>query len=239
MAQVDQIQIGSTTYDILQSDNASFTGVSNDTEDSSALSWTSVVKLANTETNASIFTKMSSMFKNIRFLYSKIGDLDIGDIGTSIGDAIKNLAEGKADKDHTHDSSTLKASDGTNLISNTQISDNNHVPSSLLVKNMNDTLTELYDSAITNITSSGNSITYKNKSGAVIGTFTTQDTTYATVNTGSAGLMPKLNNNAEYYMNGTGNWTVPVGTTYAQNTSGVKATYSNGTLTLNSLTVRV
>ena len=146
MAQVDQIQIGTTTYDILQSDDAIFSGTSNDVDDQDALSWVVVTKLASSETNASIFTKMSSMFKNIRFLYSKIGDLDIGDIGTSIGDAIKNLAENKADKDHTHDTADLKASDGSNLIATTQVADNNHVPSSLLVKNMNDTLTNLSNS---------------------------------------------------------------------------------------------
>ena len=146
MPQVDQIQIGTTTYDILQSDNAIFTGTTNDNEDGSSTSWITVAKLASSETNASIFTKLSSMFNNIRFLYSKMGDIDISGIGTSIGDAIKNLNDNKADKDHTHDTSTLKASDGTNLIVTTQTADNSHVPSALLVKNMNDTLTTLSNS---------------------------------------------------------------------------------------------
>jgi hypothetical protein len=146
MPQVDQIQIGTTTYDILQSDNATFTGTTNDNEDGSSTSWITVAKLASSETNASIFTKLSSMFNNIRFLYSKMGDIDVSGIGTSIGDAIRNLNDNKADKDHTHDASTLKASDGTNLIVTTQTADNSHVPSALLVKNMNDTLTTLSNS---------------------------------------------------------------------------------------------
>ena len=209
MAQVDQIQIGSTTYDILQSDNASFTGVSNDTEDSSALSWTSVVKLANTETNASIFTKMSSMFKNIRFLYSKIGDLDIGDIGTSIGDAIKNLNNNKADKNHTHNASTLKASDGTNLIVTTQTADNNHVPSALLVKNMNDTLTALNNASsgyVTSLSVSGNIVYYKhNNTNLGNITVSNSDTTYAVTTTAKAGLAPKLAGDTTKYLRSDGN----------------------------------
>ena len=245
MAQVDQIQIGSTTYDILQSDNASFTGISNDTEDSRATTWTSVAKLANTETNASIFTKMSSMFKNIRFLYSKMGDLDIGDIGTSIGDAIKNLAEGKADKNHTHDTADLKASDGTSLISNTQVADNNHVPSSLLVKNMNDTLTELYNASASYVTSlsvSGNKVYYKHGNtnlGDI--TVTNSDTTYAVTTTAKAGLAPRLGGGTANYLRADGNWATPPNTTYGTNASGVKYTWdaNSNTLTLNALTDRV
>ena len=205
MAQVDQIQIGTTTYDILQSSGAIFTGTSND--DTNPVSWVDVAKLASSETNASIFTKLSSMFSNIRYLYKLLGDIDVGDIGSSIGEAIRNLNNNKADKNHTHDVSTLKASDGTNLISDVQVADNGHVPSSLLVKNMNDTLTALNtasNSYVTGLRVNGQTVSYYHNNTS-LGSITTQDTD----------------------------------TTYATNTSGVKATFSGGTLTLNSLAVRV
>ena len=212
MPQVDQIQIGTTTYDVLQSPNATFTGTSNDTDDSSATSWIVVEKLATSETNASIFTKISSMFKNIRYLYSKIGDLDIGDAGTSISDAINNLIENKADKNHTHDSSTMKASDGTALISTTQIADNNHVPSSLLVKNMNDTLTAINNERSSYVTKLGitnnSTITLYHVNTSV------SSATLGTATTANNGLLPKLNGSATKCLLGNGTWG-NIGSTYA------------------------
>ena len=47
------------------------------------------------------------------------------------------------------------------------------------------------------------------------GTWGQAGSTYANVTAAAPGLMPKLNSNANYYMNGTGNWSVPTGTTYA------------------------
>ena len=244
MPQVDQIQIGTTTYDILQSDNAIFTGTTNDNEDGSSTSWITVAKLASSETNASIFTKLSSMFKNVRYLYSKIGDLDIGDIGTSIGDAIKNLSEGKADKNHTHDTTDLKASDGTNLIVTTQTADNNHVPSALLVKNMNDTLTALSNSAssyVTSLSVSGNIIYYKHDNtnlGNI--TVTNSDTTYAVTTTAKAGLAPRLGGGTTNYLRADGNWAAPPDTKYTLPAAtgnalgGIKASLSGTTLTLST-----
>ena len=212
MPQVDQIQIGTTTYDILQSTDATFTGTSNDTTDASATSWTSVETLASSETNGSIFTKISSMFKNIRYLYSKIGELDIGEAGTSVSDAIKNLYENKADKNHTHDSSTMTAPDGSALISNTQVADSNHVPSSLLVKTMNDTLTAIAEersSYVTSLSISNNStITlFHGNTSVSAGTLTTATTA---VN----GLLPKLANTTTKCLLGNGTWG-QAGSTYA------------------------
>ena len=187
------------------------------------------------------------MFKNIRFLYSKIGNLDIGDIGTSIGDAIKNLNNNKADKNHTHNASTLKASDGTNLIVTTQTADNNHVPSALLVKNMNDTLTALNNASsgyVTSLSVSGNIVYYKhNNTNLGNITVSNSDTTYAVTTTAKAGLAPKLAGDTTKYLRSDGNWTVPpdTNTTYGTNASGVKYTWdaNSKTLTLNALTVRV
>ena len=225
MAQVDQIQIGTTTYDILQSSDATFTGTSNDS--SSATSWTNVDVLSSSETNASIFTKISSMFKNIRYLYSLLGDIDVSSLGGSISEAIKNINENKADKDHTHSTSDLKAQDGTNLISTIQVADNNHVPSSLLVKNMNDTLTALSnaaDSYVTKLGVSGTTITYYHRNTS-LGTITTQDTntTYSTATSAAAGLLRKLEpSSTTKFLRADGTWQVnSSGSTYAVVTTAI------------------
>ena len=235
MPQVDQIQIGTTTYNILQSENATFTGISNDTDDSAATSWTSVERLASSETNGSIFTKISSMFKNIRYLYDKIGNIDIGDVGTSIGDAIKNLSEEKADINHTHDSSTMKASDGTPLISNTQIADNNHVPSSLLVKNMNDILTSINNERNNYVTSISLTPSSTNCSIKYFHNSTTLDTlTLGVASTSQSGLLPKLDGNSNKCLLGNGTWG-NTGSTYAVFTSaanGLAPAAKSGTTSL-------
>ena len=212
MPQVDKIQIGTTEYDILQSNAATFTGISNDTSDTSATSWTNVEALASSETNGSIFTKISSMFKNIRYLYSKIGELDIGEAGTSVSDAIKNLYENKADKNHTHDTSSLETADGQPLISNTQIAATNRAASAKLVYDMNVTLSEINNersSYVTKLGISNNStITlYHNNTSVSTGTLTTATTA---VN----GLLPKLANTTTKCLLGNGTWG-QAGSTYA------------------------
>lgn len=54
---------------------------SSDVADGSATAWTNVSKLDSGENNASIFAKVSQMFKNIRYLYKMLGTTDISSIG--------------------------------------------------------------------------------------------------------------------------------------------------------------
>jgi len=54
---------------------------SGDVADGSANSWTVVAPLVSDETHASIFNKVSNMFKNIRYLYKFIGTTSIANIG--------------------------------------------------------------------------------------------------------------------------------------------------------------
>ena len=224
MPQVDKIQIGTTEYDILQSNAATFTGISNDTDDISATSWTTVVALASSETNGSIFTKLSSMFKNIRYLYNKIGNIDIGEAGTSIGDAIKNLYTNKADKNHTHDTSSLETADGQPLISNVQTNATNRAASAKLVYDMNNTLTNINTSVsnmstayVASITISGKTVTAKNKNGGSLSTAVTQDTTYNLATSAANGLLRKLEPaSTTKFLRADGTWQVnSSGTTYA------------------------
>ena len=148
MPQIDKIQVGSTTYDIAPSSDSTNTFTSGDVADGSATSWTTVAKLASGETTSSILGKISNMFKNTRYLYSRLGSTDISGVGNSITAAISALSTGKASSSHTHTASDLKDGNGNSLIATTQTADNNHVPSSLLVKNMNDTLTSLNDASL-------------------------------------------------------------------------------------------
>ena len=212
MPQVDQIQIGTTTYDILQSNAATFTGISNDTSDTSATSWTNVEALASSETNGSIFTKISSMFKNIRYLYSKIGELDIGEAGTSVSDAIKNLYENKADKNHTHDTSSLETADGQPLIANTQTNATNRAASAKLVYDMNTILTSINNERSSYVTKLGIS----NNSTITLyhGNTSVSSGTLTTATSAAIGLLPKLANTTAKCLLGNGTWG-QAGSTYA------------------------
>ena len=54
---------------------------SSDVTDGSASAWTSVSKLSSGEKHASLFAKVSQMFKNVRYLYKMLGSTDISSIG--------------------------------------------------------------------------------------------------------------------------------------------------------------
>jgi len=107
MSNINKIQAGETTYDITPSSTGTFDGTSEDS--TSPTSWTDVAVLATGETNGSIFTKISNMFKNIRYLYSKLGTTDISGVGNTITAAISALSSGKSNSDHTHPIATSSA----------------------------------------------------------------------------------------------------------------------------------
>lgn len=137
MAQIDKIQVQSTTYDVAQSASANFTGTSNDT--TSPTGWSDVSVLQNTETNASIFTKISKMFANIRWLYNQLGTTDYSATGAStVSSALANLQSGKAASSHSHTTADLPVTDQQNNSSAT-------IPTSSLIYSMNQTLTSLND----------------------------------------------------------------------------------------------
>lgn len=61
-------------------------------DDISGSSWTEVSTMKSSETHSSVFNKISTMFKNIRFLYKTIGTTDISTIGDgTISNAISTL----------------------------------------------------------------------------------------------------------------------------------------------------
>ena len=69
---------------------ASFTSI--DTEDKDASAWTNVAVLTSGEKHASLFAKVSQMFKNVRYLYKMLGTTDISSIGCgTVTGAIVNI----------------------------------------------------------------------------------------------------------------------------------------------------
>ena len=243
---IDKIQVGSTNYNITPSSEGTFTGTSYDAQNSS--SWISVTTLVSGETNGSIFTKISQMFRNIRYLYKVIGSANISAVGTNITNAINNLNSNKSSTSHTHSTFTSAANgfvpaaknDTTNYATTGYvltgagwkfgIKYNTDTTYSYSTTNAPGLMPELNDDNTYYLNGTGNWSVPSDT-----------NTTYSVVTTTTPGLMPKLNNNAGYYMNGTGNWSVPpdTNTTYAA----VSAS-ANGLMTsalfnkLNSLATR-
>ena len=94
MSSICKVKMSGDTYHISPSPNGTLNVAgytSNDVAQSAATTYTSVDPIANTDTNATIFGKLTNMVKNIRFLYNQIGSVDISNIGNSITDAINNL----------------------------------------------------------------------------------------------------------------------------------------------------
>ena len=76
------------------------------------------------------------------FIFSDVVD------GSAISwTTVSKLDSGKATTKHTHIASDLKDDNSNSLIITSQVSDNDHIPSSLLVKQMDDTLTSLNDAS--------------------------------------------------------------------------------------------
>lgn len=61
--------------------NNTVTFTSSDVVDGSATSWTSVTRMASGEALASLFAKVSQMFKNVRYLWKLLGSTSISSIG--------------------------------------------------------------------------------------------------------------------------------------------------------------
>lgn len=108
MASVNKVKVETDIYDIspspsgtLDTTTANNKFESSDVAQGSATSWTNVDPLAATETNKSIFTKITQMIKNIRFLYNIIGS------GFSTGSTVKNQIDSKAPSNHSHTKSSV------------------------------------------------------------------------------------------------------------------------------------
>ena len=221
MAQINKVNVSDTTYDISQSPDATFTATSND--NASPTSWTDVAVLASGETNSSIFSKISSMFKNIRFLYSKLGTSDFSSAGNTVSAALAALQTNKA-------STATFTSAANGLVPAAKSGDTSYLTSAYVLtgagwkagtKYNTDTNTT-YAVATTN--ANGLMPALNGNSAMCLlgdGTWGTAGSTYANVSTTAPGLAPTLSGTATQYLNGNGEWTTPPdnNTTYAVATS--------------------
>ena len=140
MAIIDKIKVGSTTYDVSPSASGTLntTGTtkfaSSDTAQASATSWTNVDQMTTSDNHATLFTKITQMAKNVRYLYNVLGT------GFSTGSTVKGQIDGKAPANHSHSVSQLPTS-------STQVNSNDYIPTSALIYSMNQTLTSLNDAS--------------------------------------------------------------------------------------------
>lgn len=141
MAIIDKIKVGSTTYDVSPSASGTLntTGTtkfaSSDVAQGSATSWTNVAQMTTADNHATLFTKITQMAKNVRYLYNVLGT------GFSTGSTVKGQIDGKAPANHSHSVSQLPTS-------STQVNSNDYIPTSALIYSMNQTLTSLNDASI-------------------------------------------------------------------------------------------
>ena len=140
MANVDHIKVGSTSYDISPSPTGTLTTgtggfSSSDVAQGSATSWTNVDQITTSDKHASIFTKITQMAKNVRYLYNVLGT------GFSTSSTVKSQIDSKAPSSHSHSVGQLPTS-------STQVNSNYYIPTSALIYSMNQTLTSLNDASI-------------------------------------------------------------------------------------------
>lgn len=172
MAIIDKIKVGSTTYDVSPSASGTLntTGTtkfaSSDVAQGSATGWTNVNQITTSDNHATLFTKITQMAKNVRYLYNVLGT------GFSTGSTVKSQIDSKAPSSHSHSVGQLPTS-------STQVNSNNYIPTSALIYSMNQTLTSLND-ASTKIKSTDINITddsgYKFTAGAPISAVYTGNT---------------------------------------------------------------
>ena len=90
MAQIKSLKVNGTSYNLAANELSTFSGTSEDAMNPTA--YTHVLLLGGNETLGSIFTKISNMFKNIRWIYNYIGSTDISSIGNgTISGAISTI----------------------------------------------------------------------------------------------------------------------------------------------------
>ena len=141
MAIIDKIKVGSTTYDVSPSASGTLNTsgttkfASSDVAQGSATGWTNVDQMTTSDNHATLFTKITQMAKNVRYLYNVLGT------GFSTGSTVKGQIDGKAPANHSHSVSQLPTS-------STQVNSNDYIPTSALIYSMNQTLTSLNDASI-------------------------------------------------------------------------------------------
>ena len=132
MASVDKVKISDTTYDVSPSATGTLNGYTSG-DSASPSSWSSVDVISTSDTNSSIFNKITTMVQNVRWLYTKLGNDDFSDTGSdTITGALSTLQsglDGKSPVSHTHTTMTLP-------VSSNQVNSESYVPTSALLYSM-------------------------------------------------------------------------------------------------------
>ncbi len=110
MSSIDKVKVGDTTYDVSPSASGTLNGYTSN-DNGTPPAWDEVNTISSGDTNSSIFTKLTSMVKNARWLYNKLGNTDISSIGDgTVSGAVSSLQSvlgDKAELSHTHTVSNL------------------------------------------------------------------------------------------------------------------------------------
>ena len=132
MASVDKVKISDTTYDVSPSATGTLNGYTSG-DSTSPSNWSSVDVISTSDTNSSIFNKITTMVQNVRWLYTKLGNDDFSDTGSdTITGALSTLQsrlDGKSPISHTHTTMTLP-------VSSNQVNSESYVPTSALLYSM-------------------------------------------------------------------------------------------------------
>lgn len=136
MASVNNIKIGNTSYDVSPSANGTLTGFTSN-DNASPTTWESSDIITISDTISGIFSKLTTMIKNARFIYTKFGTTDFSATGAStISSALISINSGissRANLSHSHATTDLP-------VSSSQINSNAYIPTSSLIYSMQETL---------------------------------------------------------------------------------------------------
>lgn len=118
MGSINKMKISDVTYDISPSPTGTLDTtsdvkfISNDVSQESATSYVATNKIEASESNSGIFSKITTMIRNIRFLYNKLGSTNISDIGDTVTGSIVNLKSDLDVKATAEDFGRVKIGDG-------------------------------------------------------------------------------------------------------------------------------
>ena len=139
MSSIDKVKVGDTTYDVSPSASGTLNGYTSNDEGTPP-AWDEVSTISSGDTNSSIFGKLTSMVKNVRWLYSKLGTSDFSVSGDTVTGALSSLQGELSDKSpisHTHTVSDLPVTNDTQANATTLI------PSSAAVYSLRTLMNEL------------------------------------------------------------------------------------------------
>ena len=138
MASVNKIRIGDNVYDISISPTGTMDTtsanryVSSDVAQTNATTWTSVEPILVTDNHKTIFTKLTQMIKNVRYLFNLFGT------GFTTTKTITSVVNSKANKNHSHTVAQIPTS-------NSYTNSTSSIPTSALVYQLNSAIPEAQD----------------------------------------------------------------------------------------------